>query len=63
MAAITLPTAASLFLKYKLLEFLRITEILFAKKQLINKRKGFRIGLIFALTETLFAVDLISNSY
>lgn len=63
MAAITLPAAASMFLKHKPLDFLRISEILFARKQLINKDGGLRSGLIFLITETFFAVHFISNSY
>lgn len=56
MAAITLPAAASMFLKYKPLDILRITEFLFARKQLINKDRGLGSGLIFPRTETFFAV-------
>lgn len=63
MAALTLPTAASMSLKDKLLDFLRISEILLTRKQLINKDGGLGSGLIFPITETLFAVHFISNSY
>lgn len=63
MAAITLPAAASMFLKYKPLDFLRITEFLLARKQLINKDRGLGSGLIFPITETLFAIHFISNLY
>jgi len=63
MAAITLPTAESVFLKYKPLDFLRISEMLFARKQLINKDGGLESGLIFPITEAFFALHFISNSY
>lgn len=62
MAAITLPAAASMFLKYKPLDFLRITEFLFSRKQLIDKGRGLGSELIFPITETFF-LHYISNSY
>lgn len=63
MAAITLPAVASMFLKHKSLDFLRITKILFTRKQLMNKDGGLGSGLIFPTIETFFAIHFILNSY